>query len=88
MCNSGQRQERVCRAQRPGAKIDAIPTSAGDRDRTPRIDTAEMPANCALFVRDRETSVRIELRGGPGRTVSSTYNQYVIKRWDNVLPLN
>jgi hypothetical protein len=40
MSNSGQaRQERVCRAQRPAAKIDAIATSAGDRDRTPRIWT-------------------------------------------------
>jgi hypothetical protein len=32
-----RRQERLCRAQRPGAKIDAIATSAGDRDRTSRI---------------------------------------------------
>src|SRR2546425_9820980 len=38
MCNSGRaRQERVCRAQRPAAKIDAIATSAGGRDRTSRI---------------------------------------------------
>jgi hypothetical protein len=34
MCNSGRRQERVCRVQRPAAKIDAIATSAGGRDRT------------------------------------------------------
>ena len=32
-CNSVRRQERVCRAQRPAAKIDAIATSAGGRDR-------------------------------------------------------
>jgi hypothetical protein len=32
-----RRQERLCRAQRPGAKIDAIATSVGDRDRTSRI---------------------------------------------------
>jgi hypothetical protein len=38
MCNSGRRQERVCRAQRPAAKIDAIATSAGDRDRTQQGD--------------------------------------------------
>ena len=37
MCNAARRQERVCRAQRPAAKIDAIATSAGDRDRTSRI---------------------------------------------------
>ena len=37
MCNSARRQERVCRAQRPAAKIDAIATSAGGRDRTSRI---------------------------------------------------
>jgi hypothetical protein len=30
MCNSARRQERVCRAQRPAAKIDAIATSVGD----------------------------------------------------------
>ena len=34
MCNSGRRQERVWRAQRPRAKIHAIATSAGGRDRT------------------------------------------------------
>src|SRR5438105_1069435 len=34
MCNSVARQERVCRAQRPAAKIDAIATSASGRDRT------------------------------------------------------
>ena len=35
--NRGRRQERVWRAQRPGAKIYAIATSAGGRDRTPGI---------------------------------------------------
>ena len=35
--NSGRRQERVWRAQRPGAKIYAIATLAGGRDRTPGI---------------------------------------------------
>src|SRR5258708_25359150 len=62
MCNSGRRQERVCRAQRPAAKINAIATSACDRDRTPGVEPAETPANCGLFVRDRETSVRVGLR--------------------------
>src|SRR6267143_5672759 len=71
MCNSGRRQERVCRAQRPAAKIDAIATSAGDRDRTSAFEPAETPANCGLFVRDRETSVRIGLRGG-GRSQMPT----------------
>ena len=32
-----RRQERVCRAQRLKAKIDAIATSAGGRDRMPRV---------------------------------------------------
>src|SRR5260221_1784431 len=76
MCNSGRRQERVCRAQRPAAKIDAIATSACDRDRTPGVEPAETPANCGLFVRDRETSVRVGLL--PGRTRTS--NQTVISR--------
>ena len=35
--NLGRRQERVCRAQRLKAKIDAIATSAGGRDRMPRV---------------------------------------------------
>ena len=30
-------------------------------------EPAKMPANCALFVRDQETPVRIGLRGGAGR---------------------
>src|SRR6266446_869727 len=34
----------------------------------PAFEPAEMPANCGLFVRDRETSVRIGLRGGAERT--------------------
>jgi hypothetical protein len=37
MCNSGRRQERLCGGQRLAAKIDAIETSVGDRDRTSRI---------------------------------------------------
>src|SRR5947209_14262274 len=68
MCNSGRRQERVCRTQRPAAKIVAIATSAGGRDRTSAFERAEMPANCGLFVRDQETSVRIGLCGGARRT--------------------
>src|SRR5438552_2478140 len=64
MCNSVARQERVCRAQRPAAKIDAIATSASGRDRTSAFEPAEMPANCGLFLRDRETSIRIGLRAG------------------------
>src|SRR6184192_1036666 len=59
MCNSVARQERVCRAQRPAAKIDAIATSASGRDRTSAFEPAETPANCGLSLRDRETSVRI-----------------------------
>jgi hypothetical protein len=35
--NLARRQERVCRAQRPAAKIDAIATSVDSRDRTSRI---------------------------------------------------
>ena len=34
ICNRGWREERVWRAQRPGAQIDAIATPAGGRDRT------------------------------------------------------
>src|SRR5438445_4944816 len=57
MCNSVARQERVCRAQRPAAKIDAIATSASGRDRTSAFEPAETPANCGLFLRDgREDS--------------------------------
>jgi len=37
----GRRQERVSRAQRLGAKIDAVVTSADSRDRTSRIRTRE-----------------------------------------------
>jgi hypothetical protein len=47
----GRRQERVWRAQRLEAKIDAIAPSAGGRDRTPLVLNHEMPANCGLFVR-------------------------------------
>src|SRR5438034_755433 len=57
MCNSVARQERVCRAQRPAAKIDALATSASGRDRTSAFEPAETPANCGLSLRDRETSV-------------------------------
>src|SRR6266404_630113 len=42
----------------------------------PTFELAETPANCGLFVRDRETSVRIGLRSGPGRTRTS--NQTVM----------
>ena len=71
MCNSGWRQERVWGAQRPAAKIDAIATQLAAETARPAFEPAEMPANCGLFVRDRETSVRIGLRGGgcsPDRT--------------------
>jgi hypothetical protein len=37
----------------------------------------QMPANCGLFVGDRETSVRIGLHGGPERTRTS--NQTIIR---------
>src|SRR5438445_6664324 len=83
MCNSVARQERVCRAQRPAAKIDAIATSASGRDRTSAFEPAETPANCGLFLRDRETSVRIGLRGGAGRTQTS--NQTVMSWKDSNL---
>src|SRR5262245_31825140 len=42
----------------------------------PALEPAKMPAKCALFVRDRETPVRIGLRGGPGRIRTS--NQTVM----------
>src|SRR6516164_3525998 len=42
----------------------------------PAFEPAKMPAKCALFVRDRETPVRIGLRGGPGRIRTS--NQTVM----------
>jgi hypothetical protein len=42
----------------------------------PAFEPAETPANCGLFVRDRETSVRIGLHGGPGRIRTS--NQTVM----------
>src|SRR6266478_6177574 len=42
----------------------------------PTFELAETPANCGLFVRDRETSVRIGLRSGPGRIRTS--NQTVM----------
>ena len=83
MCNSVARQERVCRAQRPAAKIDAIATSASGRDRTSAFEPAETPANCGLSLRDRETSVRIGLRGGAGRTQTS--NQTVMSWKDSNL---
>ena len=41
------------------------------RPHVPHLKPAKMPAKCALFVRDRKTSVRIGLRGGPGRTRNS-----------------
>ena len=83
MCNSVARQERVCRAQRPAAKIDAIATSASGRDRTSAFEPAETPANCGLSLRDRGTSVRIGLRGGAGRTQTS--NQTVMSWKDSNL---
>src|SRR5205807_308113 len=42
----------------------------------PAFEPAKMPAKCRLFVRDRETPVRIGLRGGPGRIRTS--NQFVM----------
>ena len=44
---------------------------ASGRDRTSAFEPAETPANCGLFLRDRETSVRIGLRGG-GRSPDRT----------------
>jgi hypothetical protein len=41
-------------------------------------EPAKMPANCGLFLRDRETAFRIGLRGGPGRTRTS--NQTVMSQ--------
>jgi len=80
MCNSVARQERVCRAQRPAAKIDALATSASGRDRTSAFEPAETPANCGLSLRDRETSVRIGLRGGPGRSPNFAARQRLTER--------
>src|SRR5438094_2513075 len=51
------------------------PQPAAETART-AFEPAEMPANCGLFVGDRKTSVRIGLRGGPGRTRTS--NQTVM----------
>src|SRR5260370_42590371 len=73
----------VPRATQPGARNgfgeprDREPKSTLSRPHLatetarPAFEPAEMPANCGLFVRDRETSVRIGLRGGgcsPDRT--------------------
>jgi hypothetical protein len=69
--NSGRRQERVCGAQRPGAKIWAIATSVGSRDPGLLFEPPKMPGNCRLFRTDQEQPVGIELRGGgcsPHRT--------------------
>jgi hypothetical protein len=75
MCNSGRRQERVCRAQRPAAKIDALATLAGGRDRTSAFEPAETPANCRLFMRDRfepaETPENCGLFVGSGQGFAS-----------------
>ena len=49
----------------------------------PAFEPAEMPANCGPFVRDRETSVCIGLRGGAGRTQTS--NQTVMSWKDSNL---
>jgi hypothetical protein len=54
--------------------------SRRQRLHVPHLNPRKCPQNCGLFVRDRETSVRIGLRGGPGRirtsnqTVMSGYN--------------
>src|SRR5258707_2204863 len=82
VCNSVARQERVCRAQRPAAKIDAIATSASGRDCTSAFEPAETPANCGLFLRDPETSTRIGLRGGAViPTLMSTYLLVMDQLW-------
>src|SRR6266478_3881631 len=49
----------------------------------PVSEPAKMPANCGLFLRDRETAFRIGLRGGPGRTRTS--NQTVMSWKDSNL---
>jgi hypothetical protein len=64
MCNSGWRQERVCRAQRPQPKSTLSRPQLATETARPAFEPAKTPAKCALFVRDRETSVRIGLRGG------------------------
>jgi hypothetical protein len=38
----------------------------------PVFEPTKMPANCGLFVRDRETPVRMGLRGGPERIRTSS----------------
>jgi len=48
--NLGRRQERVWRAHRLGAKVYAVTTSAGGRDRAPTLESRKSPANCGLFV--------------------------------------
>ena len=72
MCNSGRRQERVCRAQRLEVQnLRYLDLCRRQRPHVPHLNSAKMPANCGLFVRDQETPVRIGLRGGgcsPDRT--------------------
>jgi hypothetical protein len=43
MCHSARRQERVWRAQRPGAKIEAIATSASGRPHVPHLNPRKYP---------------------------------------------
>jgi hypothetical protein len=76
MCNSARRQERVCRARDRQPKSTLSRPQPAAETAPPAFQSAEMPANCELFVRDRQTSVRIGLRGGPERTRTS--NQSII----------
>src|SRR6516165_10157541 len=72
MCNSGRaRQERVWefRDRKPKSTLSG-PQQAAETTRH-AFEPAKIPVKCGLFVRNRETSVRIELRGGPGRTRNS-----------------
>src|SRR5262249_22220391 len=57
-----------CRAQRLKAKSTLSRPQRMAETACPVSEPAKMPANCGLFVRDRETAFRIGLRGGPERT--------------------
>ena len=62
-------------ARDKGAEIARWIRLAVRRDQAP----ARKPADSGLFAKSREISVRLGLRGGPGRTRTS--NQAVMSRW-------
>jgi DNA invertase Pin-like site-specific DNA recombinase len=75
MCNSGRRQERVCRAQRPAPKIDAIATYRKFRAAQAPVSHGERPAGnlaCAL--------ARLEPRPAPVQRRNSTGHRSELAR--------